>query len=410
MTVRHTDPSYRFRGVKTSFSRRICIFLQMNINEFITPSLLKSIHSEDLKRILVPIQKELIKFGLWFDEKKQSFPYIKLADYLRKCYLKREIEDALFFIYSLAELDSEDLLIALMNEGLDINGDTYKQSALLWFTNPKLAKEIVANAEVKKSRKYRCYVPTSPIGKISTLTDATLENLRTDLSQWFDKQQKSSYLVLLQSEDDKSVFISVFHGSNKKRQNTVDSDGSNVISVRYEISDILKIDKATGTIGICLRYKSPLFEKHYINVFGNAFVPNVKYLPETRYSLYPLYNLENAESKGSLANEIASFKITEIIAYFADSRLPIKLGALKEMCNFIPIEKFDFKSAKFSIVFRDSSVKHEIVITPPYEIELPERSGHDAEIEKLLSEIGYIVKNKVQKEDVESSVELGIGA
>ena len=212
MTVRHTDPSYRFRGVKTSFSRRICIFLQMNINEFITPSLLKSIHSEDLKRILVPIQKELIKFGLWFDEKKQSFPYIKLDDYLRKCYLKREIEDALFFIYSLAELDSEDLLIALMNEGLDINGDTYKQSALLWFTNPKLAKEIVANAEVKKSRKYRCYVPTSPIGKISALADATLENLRTDLSQWFDKQQKSSYLVLLQSEDDKSVFISVFHG------------------------------------------------------------------------------------------------------------------------------------------------------------------------------------------------------
>lgn len=33
----------------------------MNINEFITPSLLKSVHSEDLKRILVLIQEELIK-------------------------------------------------------------------------------------------------------------------------------------------------------------------------------------------------------------------------------------------------------------------------------------------------------------------------------------------------------------
>lgn len=89
-----------------------------------------------------------------------------------------------------------------------------------------------------------------------------------------------------------------------------------------------------------------------LSLFGNAFIPNVKYILETRHSLYPLYNLENAESKGYLANEIESFKFTEIIAYFSDSRLPVKLGALKEMCRFIPIEKLISKARSFPLFFK----------------------------------------------------------
>ena len=370
----------------------------MRVSEFITPSLLKELHPEDLAAILAPLKGALKKRGILADD-SGKYPTQELLDFLRNTALPAEIEDAFFVIPSLVKCGrSEAVLIELMNMGADLFCDEYKQAASLWFAMPARCKEILARGEALRSRKYNYYRPMFPLSHVVFALDSeTLQHVKRRLSKWFDKQGKSDYIMLLQDEDENNVFVGILHGSNRQRQTTVDSDGSRVISYRAEISDVVRVNKKTGSIGICLRYRNPLNEKHLLKTFGALFAPDSEYEPENKYTLAPLYDLDRALARGAYVDTIINIRIKSVVAQVNGQRMVLSGRNLYSLWRDLPMDKVRFKSAKFGVIFAGDSTERALSIVPPFSIEYPERSGRDDDLDGLLEANGFVVKFRNEK-------------
>jgi len=371
----------------------------------ISMALLSGIGEQKLKTILIPIKPILEEKSLWW-ETVSDFKPRELTNFLRSSRdLPKEVSDALYVIGTLAKPDYESFVMdAFLNTAVDVPSSNIKAAVQLWDMSPQECSSIIVRQDALRGRKYSYYRPKIKDESVLQIpTEEMIESVRKEMSDWFFKNNKGTYTLILCHEVEEWIYFSIFHGGLIKRDNDVNSGEVGVVTYRPELSDFVRINKTTGVLGIHLSVRNKTVENYYVKAFNQLFLPDTSYIARNCYTLEPLKDENKIQIVGELGAKISAFSLKKVFLQFKDNEVCIKGDNLKTLWKDWNLRIGMFKKADFDVVFNGDDNPKKLTIIPPYSVDFPERYD-DEDLNVLLCENGFLIDEEDVPEPIQEDL------
>lgn len=369
-------------------------------NPTISIALLSGIGEAKLKDKLTPLKSDLEKSGLWWTRPEEFNPR-GLALFLRNIFqLPKEVADPLYVIGTLAKNEYESFVMdEFLDAKIEVPNGNIKAAMTLWERSPEICASIIVRQDALRHRKYAYFRPKDKVeNQLKCPTQAEVEVIRKDLSEWFNSKGKGKYSLVLCHEEEDWIYFSIFHGGSIKHDNDVNSGDVNPLSYRPEISDFVRVNKMSGVLGIHLSARCKLIETHYVEVVRKFFLQKNKYISRNCYTLEPLKDERKTLIVGDLMDTISKFRLKEVHLQFKGQEIRIAGDNVGKLWVDWKLSQSNFKKAIFEVYFMNDDNPKTLTIIPPNTIDYPER--YDSEdLNELLAENKFLIEEEVVVED-----------
>lgn len=372
-------------------------------NPTISISLLSGIGEAKLKGILAPLKEALQKENLWW-EKPEDFDARGLAMFLRNIFqLPKEVADSLYLIGTLAKDEYESFVMdEFLDAKIEVPSGNIKAALILWERSPELCASIIAKQDALRHRRYVYYRPKDkPTSPFQCPNAVEIENIRKNLSAWFDEKKRGKYSIVLCHEEADWIYFSIFHGGNIKHEIDVNGGDVNPLAYRPEVSDFIRVNKKDGVLGIYTTKPSITIETHYVDVIQKLFLPNSKYAHRNCYTLEPLKNGENTYIVGDAKDVVSAFKLKEVKFQYFGANMTANSDDIKVLWTKIDFSSANFQKAVFDVYFKGEDNPRTLTIIPPNKIDFPEEYDNE-----LLNRILFNNKFLVEEDFIPKVPEL----